>query len=127
MDDGEFTEDFGIQDASLITFNDSPHQNNKKAFTMKVQKTNNGLFKGRFNFNLFKMILNDFSDKYTVCAETYFKKSPFYSLEFNSFNITFEKINMNIDSTQTRKINTDYKYRSILSPDSTSQSIERRL
>ena len=58
MDDGELTTDFGIQDANLITYNDSPHQTNKKAFTMKIQKTLDGsnLFKGRFDFNLFKLI-----------------------------------------------------------------------
>ncbi|XP_068680063.1 uncharacterized protein [Montipora foliosa] len=38
MDDGEFTEDFGIQDVNLITYNDSPHKTNKKAFSLKVQK-----------------------------------------------------------------------------------------
>ena len=38
MDDAEFTTDIGIQDANLITYNDSPHQTNKKAFTTKVPK-----------------------------------------------------------------------------------------
>ena len=68
MDDGEFTEDFGIQDVNLITYNDSPHKTNKKAFSLKIQKTNDGsnLFKGRFDFNLFKMIRDNFSDNYTV-------------------------------------------------------------
>ena len=32
MDDGEFTEDAGIQDANLIDFNDMPHKTNKKRF-----------------------------------------------------------------------------------------------
>ena len=132
MDDGEFTEDFGIQDVNLITYNDSPHKTNKKAFSLKVQKTTDGssLFKGRFDFNLFKMIRDDFSDKYTVCIEVYFEKDGRHDSEINSFNITFEKLNMNIDKSHTIKINTDYKYyRSILnlSPDGTSPSIQRRL
>ena len=132
MDDGEFTEDFGIQDVNLITYNDSPHKTNKKAFSLKVQKTNDGssLFKGRFDFNLFKMIRDDFSNKYTVCLEVYFEKDGRHDSEFDSFNITFEKLNMNIDKSHTIKIKTDYKYyRSILnlSPDGTSPSIQRRL
>ena len=132
MDDGEFTEDFGIQDVNLITYNDSPHKTNKKAFSLKVQKTNDGssLFKGRFDFNLFKMIRDNFSDNYTVCIEVYFEKDGRHDSEFDSFNITFEKLNMNIDKSHTIKVNTDYKYyRSILnlSPDGTSPSIQRRL
>ena len=132
MDDLEFTTNFGIQDASLITYTDSPHKTNKKAFTMKVQKIPDGskLFKGRFDFNLFKLIRDNFSNHYTVCLEIYFQKSPFYSMEFNSFKISFEKMNINIDKSITKKVNSDYKYfRSILnlSPDSTSPSIQRRL
>ena len=132
MDDLEFTADFGIQDVNLITYNDSPHKTNKKAFSLKVQKTNAGssLFKGRFDFNLFKMIRDNFSDNYTVCIEVYFEKDGRHDSEFDSFNITFEKLNMNIDKSHTIKINTDYKYyRSILnlSPDGTSPSIQRRL
>ena len=92
---------------------------------MKLQKIPDGsiLFKGRFDFDLF-------SNHYTVCLEIYFQKSPFYSMEFNSFQISFEK-NEYIDRQKhTKKVNSDYKYfRSILnlSPDSTSQSIQRRL
>ncbi|XP_068673326.1 autotransporter adhesin SadA-like [Montipora foliosa] len=87
MDAGELTADFGIQDADLITYSDSPHQINKKAFTMKIQKIPDGsnLFKGRFDFDLFKLIRDNFSNHYTVCLEIYFQKSPFYSMEFNSF------------------------------------------
>ena len=51
-------------------------------------------------------------------------------MEFNSFKISFEKMNINVDKSTTKKVNSDYKYyRSILnlSPDSTSQSIQRRL
>ena len=77
MDDGEFTEDAGIQDANLIDFNDMPHKTNKKAFSMKVQRTNDGSseYKGQFDFNLFKLIRDNFSDHYTVCLETYFEES----------------------------------------------------
>ena len=69
MDAGEFTEDAGIQDVNLIDFNDMPHKTNKKAFSMKVQRTNDGSseYKGRFDFNLFKLIRDNFSDHYTVC------------------------------------------------------------
>ena len=86
MDDGEFTEDFGIQDVTLIDFDDMPHKTNKKAFSMKVQRTTDGSneYKGRFDFNLFKMYRDNKSDKYTVCIETYFQKSPFYGYEFES-------------------------------------------
>ena len=131
MDDGEFTEDYGIQDANLIDYNDSPHKNNKKAFSLKVQKAKDGssLFKGRFDFNLFKLIRDNYSDKYTVCLEIYFQKTGF-DAEFNSFQVTFEKINMNTDRTTTVKTNTDYKYYRFimnLSPDGSSPNIERRL
>ena len=131
MDDGEFTEDYGIQDANLIDYNDSPHKNNKKAFSLKVQKAKDGssLFKGRFDFNLFKLIRDNYSDKYTVCLEIYFQKTGF-DVEFNSFQVTFEKINMNTDRTTTVKTNTDYKYYRFimnLSPDGSSPDAERRL
>ena len=66
----------------------------------------------------------------TLCIEVYFEKDGRHDSEFNSFNMTFEKLNMNIDKSHTIKINTDYKYyRSILnlSPDGTSPSIQRRL
>ena len=131
MDDGEFTEDYGIQDANLIDYNDSPHKNNKKAFSLKVQKAKDGssLFKGRFDFNLFKLIRDDYSDKYTVCLEIYFPKTGF-DLEFGSLKVTLEKTNMNTDRTTTVKTNTDYKYYRFimnLSPDGSSPDIERRL
>ena len=132
MDDGEFTEDAGIQDVNLIDFNDMPHKTNKKAFSMKVQRTNDGNseYKGRFDFNLFKLIRDDFSDHYTVCLETYFQKSPFYDYEFGSTVLSFEALNINIDSGLTVKVNSEYKYlRTILnlSPDGTSKQIQRRL
>ena len=131
MDDGEFTEDYGIQDANLIDYNDSPHKNNKKAFSLKVQKAKDGssLFKGRFDFNLFKLIRDDYSDKYTVCLEIYFPKTGF-DLEFGSLKVTLEKTNMNTIRTTTVKTNTDYKYYRFimnLSPDGSSPNIERRL
>ena len=132
MDDGEFTEDFGIQDVTLIDFDDMPHKTNKKAFSMKVRRTTDGSneYKGRFDFNLFKMYRDNKSDKYTVCVETYFQKSPFHGYEFESTLLGFEKLNMNIDSGTTIKVNSEYKYlRTILnlSPDGTSPSIQRRL
>ena len=132
MDDGEFTEDFGIQDVTLIDFDDMPHKTNKKVFSMKVRRTTDGSneYKGRFDFNLFKMYRDNKSDKYTVCIETYFQKSPFYGYEFESTLLGFEKLNMNIDLGTTIKVNSEYKYlRTILnlSPDGTSPSIQRRL
>ena len=132
MDEGEFTEDVGIQDVKLIDFDDMPHKINKKAFSMKVWRTTDGSneFKGRFDFNLFKMYRDNKSDKYTVCVETYFQKSPFYGYEFVSTLLGFEKLNMNIDSGTTIKVNSEYKYlRTILnlSPDGDSPSIQRRL
>ena len=132
MDDGEFTEDFGIQDVTLIDFDDMPHKTNKKAFSMKVRRTADGSneYKGRFDFNLFKMYRDNKSDKYTVCVETYFQKSPFHGYEFESTLLGFEKLNMNIDLGTTIKVNSEYKYlRTILnlSPDGTSPSIQRRL
>ena len=132
MDDGEFTEDAGIQDVNLIDFDDMPHKTNKKAFSMKVRRTTDGSneYKGRFDFNLFKMYRDNKSDKYTVCVETYFQKSPFHGYEFESTLLGFEKLNMNIDLGTTIKVNSEYKYlRTILnlSPDGTSPSIQRRL
>ena len=132
MDDGEFTEDAGIQDVNLIDFNDMPHKTNKKSFSMKVQRTNDGSseYKGRFDFNLFKLIPDNFSDHYTVCLETYFQKSPFYDYEFGSTVLSFEALNINIDTGLTIKVNSEYKYlRTILnlSPDGTSKQIQRRL
>ena len=76
------------------------------------------------------MIRDDFSNNYTFCVEVYFEKGVVNDQEFNSFNISFEKLNMNIDKSHTIKINTDHKYyRSILnlSPNGTSKLIQRRL
>ena len=130
MDLGEFTEDSGILDVNLIDFNDMPHKTNKKAFSMKVQRTNDGSseYKGRYDFNLFKLIRDNFSDHYTVCIETYFQKDPFHDYEFGSSVLAFEALNMNVDSGLTIKVNSDYKYlRTILnlSPDGTSKLIQR--
>ena len=99
---------------------------------MKVQRTNDGSseYKGRFDFNLFKLIRDNFSDHYTVCLETYFQKSPFYDYEFGSTVLSFEALNINIDTGLTIKVNSKYKYlRTILnlSPDGTSKQIQRRL
>ena len=132
MDDGEFTEDAGIQDVNLMDFNDMPHKTNKKAFSMKVQRTNDGSseYKGRFDFNLFKVIRDNFSDHYTVCLETYFQKSPFCDYEFGSTVLSFEALNIDIDTGLTIKVSSEYKYlRTILnlSPDGTSKQIQRRL
>ena len=132
MDDGEFTEDFGIQDVTLMDLDDMPHKTNKKAFSMKVRRTTDGSneYKGRFDFNPFKMYRDNKSDKYTVCVETYFQKSPFHGYEFESTLLGFEKLSMNIDLGTTIKVNSEYKYlRTILnlSPDGTSPSIQRRL
>ena len=98
---------------------------------MKVQKANNGLseYKGRFDFNLFKMYRDNKSDKYTVCVEVYFQKSPFYDYEFGSTILGYEALNLNVTGS-TIKVNSEYKYiRSILNitPDGTSPSIQRRL
>ena len=99
---------------------------------MKVQRTNDGSseYKGRLDFNLFKLIRDNFSDHYTVCLETYFQKSPFYDYEFGSTVLSFEALNINIDTGLTIKVNSEYKYlRTILnlSSDGTSKQIQRRL
>ena len=129
--DTEFTEDYGIQDAKLFDYNDSPHKNNKKVFSFNVQKANDGssLFKGRFDFNLFKLIRDNYSDKYTVCLEIYFPKTGF-DLEFDSLQVTLEQKNMKTDRTTTVTTNREHKYYRFimnLSPDGSSPSIERRL
>ena len=97
---------------------------------MKVQKTQDGssLFKGKFDFNLFKLIQENFSNNYTIALEIYFERFPFTEKEFNSIRISFEKINMYINAT--KKVNSECKcYRSILnkSPDGSSKQIQRRL
>ena len=78
MDNGEFTVDFGIQGAKLINFKQMPHKINKRAFILKVQKTQDrsSLFKGRFDFNLYKLIQDNFSNNYTIALEIYFELFP---------------------------------------------------
>ena len=131
-DADEFTTDFRLQDVQLITYNDSPHINNKSSITVKVRKTTDGssLFKGRFDFNLYTLTEKNFSNQYTICLEIIFPKDRRYDKEFNSTKLTFQKLNMNIDKFHTIKINNDYKYyRTILnlSPDGSSKLIQRRL
>ena len=103
MDVGEFTVDYGIEDANLIHFNEMPHKINKKAFILKVKKMQDGssLFKGRFDFNLFKLIQDNFSNNYTIALEIYFERFPFTEKEFNSVRISFEKIYMYINHNAT--------------------------
>ena len=105
MDNGELAVDFGIQGANLIYFNQMPHKINKRAFILKVKKTQDGssLFKGRFDFNLFKLIQDNFSNNYTIALEIYFELFPFTEKEFNSVIISFEKINMYINHNATKK------------------------
>ena len=132
MDEGEFTTDHGIISARLTQFSDSPHKTNDKVFKIRVERDgSNGLseYKCRFNFNLFKLLRDNFSNNYTACLETYFRLSPFYSYEFDSSILSFEGLNMNV-SGLTVKVNSEYKYlRTILnlSPDGTSKQIQRRL
>ena len=131
-DSDEFSEDYGLQDINRISYNESPHPNNKIVIAFKVRKTTNGsnLFKGRFDFNLYSLTEKNFSNQYTICIEVIFPKDKRYDKEFNSFNITFEKLNMHIDKFHTIKIDSEYKYyRSILnlSPDGDSKFIQRRL
>ena len=132
MDEGEFTTDLGIISARLTQFSDSPHKTNDKVFKIRVERDgSNGLseYKCRFNFNLFKLLRDNFSNNYTACLETYFRLSPFYSYEFDSSILSFEGLNMNV-SGLTVKVNSEYKYlRAILnlSPDGTSKQIQRRL
>ena len=132
MDEGEFTTDHGIISARLTQFSDSPHKTNDKVFKMRVERDgSNGLseYKCRFDFNLFKLLRDNFSNNYTVCLETYFRLTPFYSYEFDSSILSFEGLNVNV-SGLTVKVNSEYKYlRTILnlSPDGTSKQIQRRL
>ena len=131
MDLGEFTEDFGLQGTNLITNFDSPHKTNKKAFLIDVEKSGDiSKFSCGFDFNLFKMIRDDFSNQYTVCVEIYFDKSGRDDTEFDSANITFQRQNMLIRKAHTIKVDSDYKYyRSVLNlaPDGSSPTIQRRL
>ena len=109
MDNGEFTVDFGMQGSKLINFKQMPHKINQKAFILKVQKTQDGssLFKGRFDFNLFKLIQDNFSKIYTIALEIYFELFPFTESELNSVKINFEQINMYINHNATKKVNSD--------------------
>ena len=104
MDDSELTVDYGITEANLIDFDEMPHKINKKAFTLKVQRTQDGsnLFKGRFNFNLFKQIRDNLNQNYAACIEIYFKSSQFYEKEFDTTKISFEKMNMHINYNATK-------------------------
>ena len=106
MDNCEFTVDFGIQGANykLINFDQMPHKINKKAFILKVQKTqdSSSLFKGRFDFNLYKLIQDNFSNNYTIALKIYFELFPFTEKGFNSVIINFEKINMYINHNASR-------------------------
>ena len=66
--------------------------------------------------------------KYTLCIETFFRTSDDY--QFNSAVLSFEGENMNINSSHTVKVDSDYKYyRSILnlSTDTLSSLLQRRL
>ena len=88
----------------------------------------NPFSKGKWYFNLFKLIQDNYSGHYTACIENYIHN--IYDHEFNSTILTFQTTNINIDYQAYTKINNQYQYiRCILnlSSDGSSNNIQRRL
>ena len=129
---GELSADFGIEVDSLKTdFNQMQHNVRKNSFAIDVLKKTDGsnLYYGRWDWNLFKLIRDNFSQNYTCCIEIC-NPDIRYDNEFNSANLSFQGLNINIYYQATKKSSNQYHYiRSILnlSPDGTSQSIQRRI
>ena len=126
----EFTTDFEINIcASLLIYNFTPHLINKAAYKITIlKKINESVFKGRWDFNLFKLTQDNYSDHYTACIEMYLQNK--YDHQFNNFKLTFQTTNINIDHQTYKKINDQYQYfRCILnlSPDGSSRNIQRCL
>ena len=101
----------------------------ENAFPINVLKKTDGsnLYHGRWDWNLFKLIRDNFSQKYTCCIEIYIPDSCYYN-EFNSSRLTFQGLNINIDYQASKKISNQYHYlRAILnlSLDGTSKSIQK--
>ena len=70
----ELTTDFGIDiGASLLVYNYTPHLINKAAYklTISKKKIDESIFKARWDFNLFKLIQDNYSNYYTACIEIY--------------------------------------------------------
>ena len=79
-------------------------------FFFSLQKSNqNSEYKAKFNINLFKLIIHNFSSDYTLAVEFYFKKQgfPLYSNEFISMIVKFESLNMIISKQSTKKYQTN--------------------
>ena len=90
MNDVELTADFNIKDANLINVDEMPHKINQKAFILKVQKTQDGssLFKGRFDFNLFKLI-RDKEMQIHLCKSLCFDLTPvIFKLRIVHYSLT---------------------------------------
>ena len=125
----ELTTDFGIYGASLLVYNFTPHLINKAAYKLTIaRKTDESVLKGRWDFNLFKLIQDNYNDHYTSCVEIYIPNK--YDHEFNSTILTFQTTNINIDYQAYTKINNQFQYiRCILnlSLDGSSNNIQRRL
>ena len=131
---GELCDDFRIEVDSLKTdFNQMPHSVRKNAFAIDVLKKRMDqvyiMEVGIGIIYLFKLIRDNFSQNYTCCIEIYVPDSH-YDNEFNSSRLSFQGLNININYQAVKKISNQYhNIRAILnlSPDGTSQSIQRRL
>ena len=63
----ELTADFGIDiGASLLIYNFTPHRINKAAYKITIKKNDESVFKARWDFNLFKLIQDNYSNYYSV-------------------------------------------------------------
>ena len=105
------------------------HNVRKNAIDVLKKTDGSSLYHGRWDWNLFKLIRDNISQKYTCCIEIYVPDSR-YDNEFNSSRLSFQGLNINIDYQAAKKISNQYHYmREILSlsPDGTSQSIQGRL
>ena len=57
----ELTTYFGIYGASLLVYNFTPHVINKAAYKLTIaRKTDESVFKGRWDLNLFKLIQDNY-------------------------------------------------------------------
>ena len=105
----ELTTDFGIYGASLLVYNFTPHLINKTVYKLTIgRKTDESVFKGRWDFNLFKLIRDNYSDHYTACIEIYIQNK--LDNEFNNSSLTFQATNTNIDYQAYTKINNQYQH-----------------
>ena len=109
LDVAETSDEFQSIINGIVTYNNTGHQINKKAYKIRFNKQQDNTYYSRFSFNLFKLIRDNLNPTYTICLEMYFP-APVQTDEYNNSTLDFTAINLGVSRHISKHINTAYKY-----------------